>query len=108
MKHLVPLAVAVALSWPFAALAQTEHDQVTAEALFQDGRRLMGAGQYEAACRKFAASQRLDPGVGTMLNLADCHEQLGLTATAWAEYHDIVAAARAAGSKDRAETAERR
>src|SRR5258708_26309942 len=66
--------------------------KATAEALFADGRRLVGAGEYAAACPKFAARQKLDPGVGTSLNLADSYERMGRWASAWAE---LLIAARA-------------
>jgi hypothetical protein len=75
--------------------------KATAEALFVDGKRLMTIGDYRSACPKFAASQRLDPGVGTALNLADCYERIGRIASAWAEFRGAESAARAAGSKDR-------
>ena len=37
-----------------------------AEALFQEGKALFDAGQFERACAKFAASQELDAGFGTL------------------------------------------
>src|SRR4051812_46143375 len=102
----------VALSLAFATMmistlsgAQVAGDKATAEALFADGRKLMAAGNYAAACPKLAASQRLDPGVGTMLNLADCYERVGQTASAWAEFREAISAARAAGSKEREQLA---
>src|SRR5262249_38108546 len=71
------------------------------EALFREGRRLMTEGKIAEACDKFVASQRADPAVGTLLNVAACHEKLGRTATAWGEFNDAAAAARAAGKPDR-------
>src|SRR5262249_41226110 len=91
-----------------ATTARADADKATAEALFAEGRRLMAAGDYEAACPKLAASQKLDPGVGTMLNLADCHEKSGKTASAWVEFREVISSARAAGSKEREQLARTR
>src|SRR5438045_498279 len=79
--------------------------KATAETLFADGRRLVGAGEYAAACPKFAASQKLDPGVGTSLNLADCYERMGRWASAWAEFRSAASAAHSSGSRERAKLA---
>jgi hypothetical protein len=98
------LLLGLALSGPFVAapaLADASGDKAAAEALFVEGRRLMEAGRFVQACPKFEASQRLDPGVGTMLNLAECYEKSGRTASAWAEFREVISAARAAESKER-------
>jgi hypothetical protein len=101
------LFAALMLAAP-SVLAQSSGDKATAEALFGDGRRLMAQGNYKEACPKFEASLKLDPGVGAMLNLADCYEKNGQTASAWAEFREASAAARTAGAKDREDLARQR
>jgi hypothetical protein len=68
----------------------------------------MVAGKFGEACPKLEASQRLDPGVGTLLNLGDCHEKVGRTASAWTEFREAASAARANGSTDREAVARER
>jgi hypothetical protein len=65
----------------------------------------MQAGRYAEACTKFADSQRLDPGVGTILNLASCYEKNGQTASAWSAYRAAAAAARDKGQSAREKAA---
>jgi hypothetical protein len=86
------------------ANAQTG-DAALAETLFREGKTLMKAGKYDDACPKLAESNRIDAGTGTLLALAFCHEQQGKTATAWAEYNEVVSAAERQRSTDRAQVA---
>ncbi len=69
---------------------------VAAQTLFDEGRALMDKKRFAEACKKLEASQKLDPGAGTLLNLASCYEQNGQSASAWITYKD---AAVAAGSR---------
>jgi hypothetical protein len=82
--------------------------QVTAEALFEDARQLMAQGKYADACPKFADSQRLDPAAGTLLNLANCYDKNGQTASAWATFKDAAAESKKAGHPDWEERARKR
>jgi serine/threonine-protein kinase len=91
-----------------AAQSKAASNRAAAEALFNQGRSLMSAGKFNEACPKFEASQQLDPGLGTMLNLAECYEKTGRTASAWAEYREAIPLARAAGSKARQDLATER
>jgi len=90
-----------------SASAQNSTDKVAAEALFEEGRRLVASGSFAEACPKFADSQRLDPSPGTLLNLASCYEKVGRTATAWATYREAASAANAAGRTEYVATAQR-
>jgi hypothetical protein len=98
------LALAL-FSAPALATAQPSS---AAEALFEDGRRLMKDGDYPAACAKFQESQRLDPAGGTLMNLAGCHAKAGRTATAWAEFNDALSQAKRENRSDRVVEASKR
>lgn len=90
------------------AFAQSSSSVVAAEALFQQGRQLMNEGKYELACPKFADSQKIDPSSSTLLNLANCYEKLGRTATAWATYREAASWAKKEGHEDYLATALKR
>jgi hypothetical protein len=88
-----------------AARAASPEDQAAAQALFDDAKELVKGGKAAEACPKFEESQRLDPGLGTQLNLADCYERVGRTASAWTIYVEVAPAARREGQDARAEHA---
>lgn len=86
--------------------AQAQTDSAAARALFSEGRELMEKDRFEEACPKLEESLRLDHGMGTQFNLAHCWEKVGRTASAWALFLDVAAAARASNQPQR-ETAAR-
>ncbi len=88
--------------------APTGQRAAAAEALFDQGRRLMSAGRYAEACARFAESERVDHGVGALLNLADCYEKNGQTASAWAGFRAVSAAASVEAQPDRERIARER
>ncbi|MBX3226332.1 MAG: hypothetical protein KIT84_42885 [Labilithrix sp.] len=83
-----------------AGAQATPRDQATAQTLFEEGRRLMQAGSYPEACPKFAESNRLDPGAGTLLNLALCYEKNEQLASAWVTYTEAAADADRSGRQE--------
>jgi serine/threonine-protein kinase len=91
--------------WFVAADATAEptkaNDPAAAQALFYEARTLMHQGKFVAACPKLQESLRLDYGMGTEFNLAECNEKLGKLATAWSGFINVAAAARAANQPPR-------
>jgi TolA-binding protein len=82
-------ALVVTALWGAGSARAEPRDPATAEVLFRTGRLHSLAGEYAAVCPLFAESLRLDPAPGTLLNLADCEEHIGRTATAWAHFREL-------------------
>lgn len=96
------------LALPTSARAQpTQDDKAAAEALYEAGKNLLRT-DVAAACDKFAASQELDPGVGTLLYLGACYERLGRVASAWSAFREAASYAHRSGQPDREKTATER
>ena len=76
-----------------------------AEQLFRSGTQKFDAGKHAEACADFSESLKLGPKLGTLLNLALCHETVGRIATAWQEFHHGAAWASQNNQKDRLEFA---
>jgi hypothetical protein len=90
------------------AQAASSEDAAAAQGLFDQARKLVAAGHAQEACPKFEESQRLDPGLGTEFNLADCYERTGRVASAWTLYLQVASEARSAGQADREQLARER
>lgn len=100
------IVAAILLSTSIASAAPTDAERALATQLFKQGKALMMDGKYADACPKLEESQRLDPGGGTILNLALCREQEGRTATAWSLFHEALAYAKRDGRADRRDLAD--
>src|SRR5262245_36723730 len=81
-------ALALLLSSSRASADDAGDKRPAAQALFDQGRALVTLGRFAEACPKLAESLRLDPGIGTMLWLADCYENVGRSASAWATFRE--------------------
>ena len=86
------------------AFAQ-ESDAASALSLFEEGKQLADTGHWAEGCPKLQASYKLVPKLGTLLNLADCYEKLGKTATAWVLFTEAKAMAERAHQEERIEFA---
>lgn len=83
------------------AAAADEDPSVRADRLFREAEAFFDFGDIPRACATWADSLRMQPKLGTLLNLALCHETMGRIATAWKEYHYGAAWAAQNGQKDR-------
>lgn len=101
------LAFAAALLGGRTARAQTASDAAAAEALFDDAKKAAASGDWASACPKYSESNRLDPGIGVKLYLADCYEHVGKTASAWAMFGEAEDDARKMGDARAAVAKER-
>jgi hypothetical protein len=94
--HRLVLVLVVLATASSSAFAQSA--SVQAQSLFDEGRKLLQAGKIAEACAAFESSQKLDPAVTTLLNLADCREQNHQLATAWGAFVEANRMARASNN----------
>jgi hypothetical protein len=91
---------------PSAPAPVASSNEARAEARFREGSDAFDHGRIDEACVAFAESLKLYPTLGTLLNMALCHEKQGKTATAWREFSHAAAWATDA-QRDRREFARR-
>ena len=105
------LCTALALSFvpgtAAAAGANASTNAAGAEALYEEARGLMKQGNFERACPKFKQSYDLDPGGGTLLNLAECYEKQGKFASAWSTFKEALVVAQRDGRSERVDYAKK-
>jgi serine/threonine-protein kinase len=104
--RLFPRTIGVLLgTWLLASSPAARAGDPIAESMFQEALVMMREGRFEDARRLLEASHKLEPRSGTLLSIAACNEELGRTATAWAQYKDAASLARAEGRNEHVEKA---
>jgi hypothetical protein len=82
-----------------AATSTVHADDTVAATAFKRAQELTSETppRWAEACPLFEASYKADPQIGVLLYLADCHEHVGKTASAWAEFNDAADLAKRRG-----------
>ncbi len=112
MPHALRRVVTMAMTCLATAIApggyaQAPSDETSrADRLFTEAMQLVGAGQFAEACPKLAASQELDPALGTQYNLALCYEKIGRLGSAWRNLVTVQKLAHETGKTSREEAAQ--
>lgn len=86
VRRLGPLVCAAVLSFGSPAAADADGPEERATKLFDKGRALARDGHCAEAVPVFLESLREAAGIGPMLNLGNCYEVLGKTATAHRQF----------------------
>jgi hypothetical protein len=94
-------AISLVLVAPLCRAQASPSDLAVAESLFRAAKDLMNERKFAEACPKLRESYRLDPKLGTLLNLAICHESDGKTASAWGEFNEAAGLARQKSQPER-------
>lgn len=99
------LAVGTICGIPHVTRAE-DAARARADALFEQGKAHMGAGDLEHGCAELAQSFRLEPATGSLLALALCHEKQGKNLSALVEFREVLARSEREGRGDRARAAQ--
>jgi hypothetical protein len=107
-RRLFPILLLVAVPHLAFAADPPKTDPAAAQVLFYEARTLMQQGKYAEACPKLEESMRLDAGLGTQFNLADCNEHIGKVTTAWAGFLEVAGGSKATNQAEREKVARKR
>jgi len=77
---------ALAILVMLGGVAAADKNKDKADALFKEGKKLMGEKRYSEACQALEDSFKLDPGIGGELNIAKCYEEWGKLGRAYKAY----------------------
>ncbi len=91
LRHRLMSIVVTSVALDMTVARHPAHAQsAEAEALFNDGIKLLGEGKVAQACAAFHASNRVEPRAGTLIRLGDCLERNQQLAAAWSAYKDAL------------------
>src|SRR5580693_8301481 len=77
-----------------APKAAADDTRAVAQALFDAAVQAMSDKAYDRACPKLEEVVQLMPGkVGALMQLAQCYDEWGKSASAWGRYRDVADAA---------------
>lgn len=85
-----------------------EIEPTKAEEWFAKGRTELKDGRPAQALKSFEQAQAIEPALGTLLNIAECHERLGHDLVAWDLFNQAGAWAKRVREFERVELAEQR
>jgi hypothetical protein len=89
-QALAVVTLSLGLLLPRPAAAQSEAGEGSgadaARVFFEQGRQLVKQGRYDRACPNFERALQLYESAGILVNLGDCYEKLGRTASAWTAF----------------------
>lgn len=97
MSRRVFIAVVLAMLATARETRAQTGDPAAAAELFRQGRAAMLEKRYDLACPKLAESERLDPKVGTLINLALCEEETSHLVAALARWDEATKLAHTQG-----------
>jgi tetratricopeptide (TPR) repeat protein len=88
---------ALTLALVLVASTALAGDKEKADSLFKHGKKLMEEKKFSEACEAFEKSMKLDPGIGTELNIARCFQEWGKLGRALRSYQAAEKMAKDAG-----------
>jgi hypothetical protein len=96
MRRAAAFLLPIAMACLAARTARADGaDPAAAAELFRQGREALLQNHFDVACPRLAESERLDPKVGTLINLARCEEAIDKRASAMRHWDDAVKLAHA-------------
>ncbi len=102
------LAALIVVARPLFAQTSEPQAQAAARALFNEARDFLKSGRYREACTKLEGAKSLYTSAGILLNLGDCYEKIGRTASAWTEFGEANTVAQRTSRQEEALEARRR